>query len=362
MPKLKKQCFIIGPMGDMRSPEPRLTRIKLYVMRPLLEEVERRFGTEYEVFTPFDLTDPYIMDDVIKSIDRADLVVADITGNNPNVMYELGISHSLGRPTIVVREDDAEAERTPFDIQAYRFLPINLSEGAYEQARSLLRETVYDIDRRIDDWQVVKNPVTSFYGVPITNISPAVGLAQGYYYNFLRPLVRNLIDTGPDPLRHIYEVSIKGGPEPYSYGLDVSARKDLRLHVIIPDQIELCTKDSVDEVRRDVLDAAIETTGRPYTCFARKADDGYVLIDIPTAASVMQFSIKHRLDTLKVNARPGTDEWREIEDEELERFAAELDRLINDEDRRFRQRVKVVRFSLDDAPRELRWLEDIWQD
>jgi nucleoside 2-deoxyribosyltransferase len=38
------------------------------------------------------------------AIDRADIVIADVTDKNPNVMYELGHAHCLRKPTIILAE------------------------------------------------------------------------------------------------------------------------------------------------------------------------------------------------------------------------------------------------------------------
>jgi predicted nucleic acid-binding Zn-ribbon protein len=58
-----------------------------------------------------------VMRDVIGGIALADLVVADITGLNPNVMYELGICHALNKPTIHFTQD---INSIPFDLKIYR--------------------------------------------------------------------------------------------------------------------------------------------------------------------------------------------------------------------------------------------------
>lgn len=42
-----------------------------------------------DIFTPTD-----IMDDIWQGIYAADFIIADITGRNPNVLYELGIAHT----------------------------------------------------------------------------------------------------------------------------------------------------------------------------------------------------------------------------------------------------------------------------
>ena len=43
-----------------------------------------------------------ILADIIPPIYNADIVLADLTGLNPNVMYELGIAHSLNKKTIMI--------------------------------------------------------------------------------------------------------------------------------------------------------------------------------------------------------------------------------------------------------------------
>ena len=57
-----------------------------------------------------------IMEKIITGIRDADLLVADLTNTNANVMYELGIAHSLGKPTIMMAQS---AGSLPFDIRSY---------------------------------------------------------------------------------------------------------------------------------------------------------------------------------------------------------------------------------------------------
>ncbi len=59
-----------------------------------------------------------IIDDVIDAIDDARFVICDLTGRNPNVLYETGISHTLGREVIVIAQD-IESD-VPFDLKHLR--------------------------------------------------------------------------------------------------------------------------------------------------------------------------------------------------------------------------------------------------
>ncbi len=51
---------------------------------------------------------------VYAEIARADLIIADMTGCNPNVFYEVGYAHALNKPVILVTRD---ASDIPFDLQ-----------------------------------------------------------------------------------------------------------------------------------------------------------------------------------------------------------------------------------------------------
>lgn len=69
----------------------------------------------------------HIMDDVISLIWRSRVVVADLTGRNPNVFYETGIAHSLGRDVIQLAQN---LDDVPFDLKAIRTLTyLNNGEG-----------------------------------------------------------------------------------------------------------------------------------------------------------------------------------------------------------------------------------------
>ena len=64
-----------------------------------------------------DLASPgAIMDQVWQGIRGADVVVADITGHNPNVMYELGLAAALGKEAIIATQE----QQLPFDLRHWR--------------------------------------------------------------------------------------------------------------------------------------------------------------------------------------------------------------------------------------------------
>src|SRR5580658_3641169 len=73
--------------------------------------------------------------EIINSIFHADVVVADLSGNNPNVFYELGVAHSMGNKTIMITQ---ACEAVPFDVNAYRFIKYQASPEGLTALRSEL--------------------------------------------------------------------------------------------------------------------------------------------------------------------------------------------------------------------------------
>ena len=79
---------------------------------------------------------------VVRMIRSSDLVVADITGKNPNVFYEIGLAHALHRPSILIARRD---EEIPFDLAGTRIVFYN--EDA--ESMDLLSSTVESLGQNL---------------------------------------------------------------------------------------------------------------------------------------------------------------------------------------------------------------------
>ncbi|SPZ49566.1 Uncharacterised protein [Agrobacterium tumefaciens] len=76
-----------------------------------------------------------IIQDVVSLIDRSRVVMCDLSGRNPNVFYEAGISHTLGREVILITQ---HAEDVPFDLRHIRYITyLNNAEGLEQLQRQL---------------------------------------------------------------------------------------------------------------------------------------------------------------------------------------------------------------------------------
>ncbi|MDE0666526.1 MAG: hypothetical protein OXH67_13100 [Acidimicrobiaceae bacterium] len=78
-----------------------------------------------------------VMQDVVSLICRSRAVVADCSGRNPNVFYEMGVAHTVGREVVPITQNRSDV---PFDIRHLRYVEyLNNKEG-----RSDLMEQLSD--------------------------------------------------------------------------------------------------------------------------------------------------------------------------------------------------------------------------
>lgn len=76
-----------------------------------------------------------IIQDVVSLIDRSRVVICDCSGRNPNVFYEAGIAHTLGREVILLTQSEHDI---PFDLRHLRYIRyLNNVEGRAAMAIAL---------------------------------------------------------------------------------------------------------------------------------------------------------------------------------------------------------------------------------
>jgi hypothetical protein len=63
--------------------------------------------------------DSVVVQDIFNLIVRSQVVVVDFTGKNPNVMYETGIAHTLGKEVVPLTQI---IDHIPFDLRHHRTL------------------------------------------------------------------------------------------------------------------------------------------------------------------------------------------------------------------------------------------------
>jgi len=106
-------CFVISPIGSTDSEvRRRADNVRDFVIRPALEPLG------FQVMRADDVADPgLIMQQIVDTTVTAEVVIADLTGLNPNVLYELAVRHETGRPVITIAESGTSL---PFDVNQVR--------------------------------------------------------------------------------------------------------------------------------------------------------------------------------------------------------------------------------------------------
>jgi len=131
-----KRCFVVSPIGDPES-DIRKNADKLfkYIIKPVCEECD------FEAIRVDQLNDANsITQTIIDELENSDLVIADVTGNNPNVFYEMGFRARTKKPIIHLK---SKGENLPFDIATIRALEYDLTDlDNVEEVKSRLLKTV----------------------------------------------------------------------------------------------------------------------------------------------------------------------------------------------------------------------------
>ena len=110
---IERSCFIIMPFV------PELHYFYLYIK----SYIENEHGIRCVRADEKILTLP-ILDKIVENIKKSDILIADCSGRNPNVFYELGMAHALNKKVILITKDPIN--EAPSDIRHLEFISYSL--------------------------------------------------------------------------------------------------------------------------------------------------------------------------------------------------------------------------------------------
>lgn len=123
-PAKREQVFLISQIGregsDIRK---RANVIHDHIVTPITAEFELRVLRSDRDPTPGPVTSQ-----ILRSILDSRVVIADLSGKNENVYYELAFSHSFGKPVVILVDDP---ENLSFDVKNERVIAIH-DEGSID--------------------------------------------------------------------------------------------------------------------------------------------------------------------------------------------------------------------------------------
>ena len=131
-----KTCFVVSPIGETDS-EIRSNADKLfkYIISPVCESC----GFEPVRVDQINDSDS-ITQTIIDKLLSSELVIADISGHNPNVFFEMGYRKCTDKPIIHLKK---KGETIPFDVNTVRTFEYDLTDlDNVEETKKRLEQTI----------------------------------------------------------------------------------------------------------------------------------------------------------------------------------------------------------------------------
>ncbi|MGN0355040.1 MAG: nucleoside 2-deoxyribosyltransferase [Muricoprocola sp.] len=117
----RRMCFVVSPIGDEGSDIRRnADQLFNHIIKPVCEKC----GFD-AVRIDHENTPDSITQGILDSLHNYDLVIADLTGHNPNVFFEMGYRTSIGKPIIHLKR---KGENIPFDVSSIRTFDYDLTD------------------------------------------------------------------------------------------------------------------------------------------------------------------------------------------------------------------------------------------
>ncbi|WP_299114239.1 response regulator transcription factor [uncultured Winogradskyella sp.] len=104
----EKICFVIMPFGGW------FDNYYSDIYIPAIADSDLKPVRADNLYTPGS-----IINDIWRFTQEAEIILADLTGKNPNVFYELGLAHAIAKPAILITQS---MEDVPFDLRGLRII------------------------------------------------------------------------------------------------------------------------------------------------------------------------------------------------------------------------------------------------
>ena len=115
------------------------------VLRPVYDDhikaVAERLDLSIARADDFFGTEP-IIQEIWSAIVHSRALLADCTGKNPNVFYEMGIAHTLGKPVVLITQNQ---EDVPFDLRHRRYIHYEYTPRGMREFEFRLRRTLENL-------------------------------------------------------------------------------------------------------------------------------------------------------------------------------------------------------------------------
>ncbi len=173
----EKICFFISPIGPVNSDiRKKSDEVIKFILTPVLSEVGYQIKRADHIDKP-----GLITNQIIQYIINSSLVIADLTGHNPNVFYELALRHAIRTPFIQII---STGETIPFDVLPTRTIEYDIHDlESVENAKNKLKNQL----KSIENVSEVDSPISM--AVSVENLIKSVDVQQHNLGNILTTLL-----------------------------------------------------------------------------------------------------------------------------------------------------------------------------
>lgn len=173
-----------------------------------------------------------VIQEIYSQIARSDAVIADVAQAPPNVWYELGLAHSLGKSTLLVAQD---RNRIPFDLSSFRvlFLSDDVSHFKSELTTALVSLLEQPKDSRFREGLDQSHlPVQRQTTILVTDIVGSAGMIQAlgeldfaeYWKQYLMRIAEGVSKSGGQVIKSIgdgYLATFHSPADALSFALEI---------------------------------------------------------------------------------------------------------------------------------------------
>ena len=345
---MEPTCFVICPIGKEGSEIRKRADILFdLVIEPSCDKFNLKPLRADKIATTGIITTK-----VIRHLRDAEIVIADLTGHNPNVFYELGIRHSLRKPAILIK---SAIDTKPFDIQNINIIEYNSLEDQQE---------IKGLKRRVQDFlsSIIQCPdeldeplgdMLSEYFAEEAGLTHTLSKIQKDICGVRDLIVNNLDIEGIDKNR-INAQYLDGEDRAFDALTEATkrAKKEIRSSRFFPDSV-LGQQEYVNAIESrvkgtdgkreldhyfrivalnnpdkltDIIHHLTMFKGRPFTLHLSKIPNAFELVVIDDTDAFIHFYKEKMViaSTLHIKERSIVWEFREIYDKMLKNTDKEL--------------------------------------
>jgi len=338
---MKKNCFVVCPIGDEGSETRKQADILFdHVIEPACDKFN---------FNPIRAdkiaTTGLITNKVIKNLRDAEIVVADLTGHNPNVFYELGVRHALNKHVILIKN---QKDKRPFDIQSINIIDYSSLDDPKEMQK-LKNNVIKHIESILNEPEEVDLPFITILGeyskiesLFLTKIEDVFGQIKG-----LKEYIYNNFSCDINEKTRINAQYIDGEDEAFAALTEATerAKKEVRSSRFFPDSVlgnqgyvkaiesrvlgtdgkkpltqyyRIVALNNPEKIR-DIIHHLNSFKGRPFELHLAKIPNAFELVIIDDTDAFIHFYKEKMViaSTLHIKERSIVLEFKEIYDKML---------------------------------------------